>query len=284
MILFSPVRISALSKTVFLLTAIFFFTEKANAQHDHTTESKPNVTLHVNPELGMCDFDIASNLSQAEWARATKEIGNILYLDPLAASAPLGKGHWALHLEYNSAKVDQESGAWNNTFHHPDSAHYLTGENGRISVPALRFRFGITEKWEAGIFYTSAKPFGANYGFLGLETKYAFMNDTSRGWAAAVRASYVTDANIRDFNIFSAATDLTASKTVFRYFTPYAGVGLNWSHGHIVSNEVSLKNENAFAVHGIAGIDFRWRFVNVGCGVMIGDGMGNRSFKVGVAF
>ena len=280
----SPSRISIFSKTIFLLVVLFCFAMKANAQHDHTAESTPNVTLHVNPELGMCDFDIASNLSQAEWARATKEIGNILYLDPLSSAVPLGKWNWTLHLETNSAKVDQESGAWNNTFHHPDSAHYLTGENGRISVPALRFRIGITERWDAGIFYTSAKPFGAKYGFFGLETKYAFLNDTARGWAAAVRGSYVTDANIRDFNIFSAGADLTTSKTVFRYFSPYAGVGFNWNHGHIVSSEVSLKNENAFAVHGIAGIDFRWRFVNVGCGVMIGDGLGNRSFKVGVAF
>lgn len=255
----------------------------ASAQHEHNGEH-PNVTLHVNPDLGMCDFDIASNLTQSEWARATREFGNILYLDPLAAAAPLGCGKWAFQLESNSAKVDQESGAWNNTFHHPDSTHYLAGSNGRISVPGLRFRMGITPRWDAGIYFTSAKPFGANYGFIGVESKYAFLHDTLKGWSAAVRGSFVRDANIRDFNVCTTGLEVSASKTLYRFFTPYAGFGMSWNHGREVTPEVDLANENCFAVRGIAGIDFRWRFVNLGCECMFGDGMGNRSVKLGVVF
>ncbi|TND10527.1 MAG: hypothetical protein FD123_169 [Bacteroidetes bacterium] len=258
------------------------FLPAAKAQHSHDGSSQ--VSLHVNPELGVCDFDIAPNLSQSEWARAVKEAGNILYLDPLASPAPLGRGNWSLQLERNSARVDQESGAWNNTFHHPDSVHYLAGENGRLSVPALRFRMGLTENWDAGIYYTTAKPFGANYGFLGLETRYAFLHDTVRGWSAAARGSFVKDANIRDFNIFSAGADVTAGKKLFRYFTPYAGFGLNWNHGREVTDEVSLAAENSLAARGLAGIDFRWRFVNAGCELMFGDGMASRSLKLGVVF
>lgn len=267
---------SFFSPVIFAALAALLVSFPLNAQRD--------VHLHINSELGACDFDIAPELTQSEWSRATREIGNIVYLDPLAPAAPLGRRHWSLHLESSSAKVDDLSGAWNNTFHHPDSTHYLTGESGRISVPGLRLRFGITDRLEAGLFYTSAKPFGANYGFLGFETKYAFLHDTIKGWDAAARASYVMDANVRDFNVFCSAVDFTGSKTFFNCLSPYAGVGLNWNYGVTKTAEVNLDAASSFAVHGIAGIDFRWKFITAGYGVMFGDGLGNRSFKVGVIF
>ncbi len=252
------------------------------AQHTHDGEH-PNVTLHVNPSLGQCDFDLAPNLTQGEWARLVREAGNIIYLDPLAAPTPLGKGNWQLQLEQTSAAVDQESGAWNNSFYHPDSTHYLT-ESGRIVIPALRFRMGITNNWDAGIYYTSAKPFGANYGFVGIDSRYAFLNDTLKGWSGAVRGSFVTDANIRDFNLFSTGVDVLAGKKLFRYFTPYAGAAVNWNHGAEKTGDVALTNENSFGFRGIAGVDVRWKFVSVGYEMQFGDGRANRAFKLGVSF
>lgn len=264
---------------ILLLTGI---TSTTYAQHTHEGEH-PNVTLHVNPALGQCDFDIAPNLTQGEWARLVHEAGNIIYLDPLAAPAPLGKGHWQLQVEQTSAAVDQESGAWNNSFYHPDSTHYLT-ESGRIVVPALRFRMGITQNWDAGIYYTSAKPFGARYGFVGVDSRYAFLNDTLKGWSGAVRGSFITDANIRDFNIYSTGLDVLAGKKLFRYFTPYVGAAVNWNHGAEKTGDVTLAAENSFGFRGITGVDVRWKFVSVGYEMQFGDNRANRAFKLGVTF
>lgn len=273
---------TTLLKTTLPVLGLICSAISVNAQQTHD-DGHPNVILNINPELGMCDFDIAPNLTQSEWARATREIGNILYIDPLASPAPLGRGNWTLHLEQTSAAVDQESGAWNNTFHHPDSAHYLTG-SGRISVPALRFRMGINERWDAGIYYTSAKPFGANYGFIGMESRYAFLRDTLKGWSAAARGSFIIDANIKDFNVFSTGLDVTAGKQFFHLFTPYAGAAVNWNHGREVTDDVNLAAENSLGFRGLAGIDFRWKFVNLGYEVQFGDGRANRAFKLGVSF
>jgi hypothetical protein len=247
-------------------------------------DDHPDVVLNIASGIGMCDFDIAPALTQDEWARATKEVGSAIYLEPLASSRPLGKGNWALQLEQNSFHVDQESGAWNNTFHHPDSTHYLTGSSGRLSVPGLRFRYGINDRLDVGAYYTTARPFGANYGFLGFDAKYALLNDTEKGWSAAVRGSYATDANIRDFNISSTGLELIGGKNLFRLFTPYAGLATNWSHGSERTSEVDLHNENSFALRGIVGLEFRWKFIDFAYECQLGDGMTQRSFKIGVVF
>jgi hypothetical protein len=247
-------------------------------------DEDPNVSLHVAGGIHMCNFDIAPALTQGEWKQATREVGNAIYLEPLASSRPLGKGNWGLQLEQTSFHVDQESGAWNNIFHHPDSTHYLTGSNGRLAVPGLRFRLGITDKIDAGVYYTTAKPFGAKYGFLGFDMKYAFLNNTEKGWSAAARVSYVMDANIRDFNISSTGFEVMAGKKLFKLFTPYAGLATNWNYGRERTSEVNLHNESSLAVRGIIGLEFRWKFIDLTYECQLGDGMSQRSLKIGVVF
>src|SRR3989344_829254 len=106
----------------------------AFSQQEKHGDDHPDVTLNVKPSLGMCDFDLSPNLTQQEWARATREVGNAIYLEPLSAAQSLGKGNWALHLENNSFHVDQESGAWNNTFHHPRSEEHTSELQSHVNL------------------------------------------------------------------------------------------------------------------------------------------------------
>lgn len=269
---------------ILLPIALLFCATPVFSQTEKHGESEPDVVLNVKPGITMCDFDISPNLTQQEWSRAIKEVGNALYLEPLSSAQPLGKYNWALQLENNSFHVDQESGAWNNLFHHPDSTHYLTGESGRLAVPGVRFRFGITDRLDAGMYYTSAKPFGANYGFLGLDVKYAFWNDTVKGWAGAIRASYLIDAQIKDFNISTTGLEVVAGKRLFTVFYPYVGIAGTWNHGREVTNDVQLANENHFVARALVGLQFRWKWIDLGYEVLIGDGMAQRSLKLGVVF
>jgi hypothetical protein len=243
----------------------------------------PDVELNVNSELKSCDFNISSDLTQSEWKRFTKEAGNLLFLNPLSSAKPLGVKNWDLVIETTTSDVDETSGAWNNTFQHPDSEHYLA-EGPRVSTPGLRFRIGITEKLDAGIYYTSAKPSGANYGLLGFEAKYAFINNPEKNWASSVRVSHLMDASIEDFNLSVTGIDVMASKTFFGVLTPYAGITGNWNHTKEVTDKVDLDNENYFGVRGIIGTELRWKFVNVGYEFLVGDGFNNRAMKIGVTF
>lgn len=264
-----------------ILSLIGIFNSKSMAQsHEH---GDPDVELHVNTSLEICDFDIHPDLTQSEWKRFTKEAGNLLYLNSLSSAKPLGIKNWDFIIEMTSSDVDETSGAWNNTFHHPDSVHFLN-EGPRTSIPAMRFRIGLTEKIDAGIYFSPTQTLGANYNLIGFEAKYAFLNDPETNWAAAVRVSHVMDAGIDDFNISVTGIDVTASKTFFNVLTPYAGVSGNWNHSKEVTNEVNLDNENYVGVRGIVGAEIRYRFINLGYEVMVGDGFNNSALKIGVTF
>jgi hypothetical protein len=251
--------------------------------HNHDHGHEKNKPLHVNETLGNCDFEISPLLTQNEWKTFAKEGGNLISLNPLASSKPLGKYKWDFQVETTTSDVNDNKGAWNNTMHHPDSAHTLT-DNGRVAVPGFRFRIGVTERMDVGAYYAPSQPFGANYGFLGLEAKYAFINDTEKNWAASVRGSYTFDANIRDFNLGVATIDVTASKTFFNLITPYAGFMTNWNHVNEVTNKVDLEREHFIGFRGIVGAELRYKFLNLGYECMIGDGFNNRALKIGVTF
>ncbi len=266
-----------------LICLTLIATSNTNTLAQSHQPGDPDVELHVDTSLGLCSFDISSDLTQSEWKRFTKEGGNLLYLNPLSSARPLGVKNWDFNIEMTSSDVDETSGAWNNTFHHPDSVHYLN-DGPRTAIPAMRFRIGLTEKIDAGLYFSPTTAFGANYNLIGFEAKYAFINDPVTNWAASVRVSHVMDAAIEDFNISVTGIDVMASKTFFGILTPYAGVAGNWNHTKETTDEVDLHNENYFGVRGIVGTELRWKFVNVGYELMVGDGFNNRALKIGVTF
>ncbi len=82
------IQINQLSK-VYALLLCFIISSVTNhsfGQDDDHEHDKSGIDLHENPMLGNCDFDIASELTQSDWNRAAKELGNILYLNPLVAA------------------------------------------------------------------------------------------------------------------------------------------------------------------------------------------------------
>ncbi len=247
--------------------------------NDILAQGHPDVELNVNPDLGTCDFELSPNLNQQEWNRFTKEIGSIMYFKPMASAKPLGKMKFDITLDYSSTSIDQTSGAWNNTFYHPDSTHYL-GE--RINLPGLHARMGLTDKIDIGIYYTSAAPFGAPYSFLGGEVKYAFLNNTDNGWAAAVRGSFIHDLTIKDFNLSTIGVDGLVSKS-FGNFTPYLGLVGTISHTREFSDRVDLANVTKYDTRALVGAEYKWKFINVGAEADFAT-LNTYSIKLGVSF
>lgn len=247
----------------------------ADGNGDGHKGDDPDVIINVNPELYTCDLELSPNLTQKEWKVFTKQFGHVIYFNPMASARPLGTKHFDIVFDIKSTSIDQTSGAWNNTFAHPDSTHWL---GDAVIVPALRARMGVSERVDVGVFFTHL----GLYGFIGGEVKYAFLNDTDKGWAASVRGSFMQELNVEDFNFTNYGVDVSASKT-FGLFTTYAGVAGTLSHAKEVTKKVNLNNENVLDARFIVGAEFKWKIVNLGVEVDVSE-LTTLGIKMGVTF
>ena len=81
--------------------------------------------LHVDPSLKDCSVIFASELTQSAFQRFVREFGSVSAFKQMSSPTTLGKGGVALGLDQIFFTVDEASDAWNDTFAHPDSTHYL---------------------------------------------------------------------------------------------------------------------------------------------------------------
>lgn len=240
----------------------------------------PDVVVHVNPKLKLCDFEAAANLTQTQFKRFNREVGHVMYFNPMTSARSLGKFKFDISLvNGGSTAIDQTSGAWNNTFHHPDSTHWL---GDKVILPGIVARMGITDRMDIGVYYSHSAPFGGKYSFLGVDLKYNFLNNPETGWAFAGRASYTQDVTIKDFNLSNFGLDGLVSKS-FGNFTPYAGISGTVSRAKELSERVNLSSETAFGARAIVGMDFRYKFLNLGAEADFSE-LTSYSIKLGVTF
>ncbi|MGC4021421.1 MAG: hypothetical protein QM734_05495 [Cyclobacteriaceae bacterium] len=94
------------------------------------------VKLHVNPRWKECSFQLDPSLTQSAWHDFTKEAGLVAYFRPLTDAKPMGKWKFEFSLLRWSTKINDKKSAWNDTFVHPDSTHWLK-EGPRLAIPGL---------------------------------------------------------------------------------------------------------------------------------------------------
>jgi len=152
------------------------------------------------------------------------------------------------------------NGAWNNTFSHPEDDHWLVGDDHTLTLPVLTARMGITNNVDIGLIYTDSIE--ANYGWTGVDVKYAFHQDRRRGFFVATRLSTVVLTGVQDFNYYQGAVDLLVSKKV-GWFTPYAGITAIYSVADENTDKVNLKKESSVATEAIVGTQFHWKYLSV---------------------
>ncbi|MBN4062114.1 hypothetical protein JYU20_02830 [Bacteroidales bacterium AH-315-I05] len=213
----------------------------------------PDVNIHVfeNGETWtVCSFILNSSLTQSELARLTREAGNILYFQPLTPASLLGKFKFEVSLGYEFTPIDQTSGAWNNTFAHPDDEHWL---GDAVVFPYLQARMGLTDRLEIGGYVV--KNFGANYGFWGTDLKYTFFSDTVKHWYAAYRLSYTMLYGPADLSLNSTGMDVLLSKRLGK-FEPYVGGSLGLNHAKETTEKLNLNTVNEFVPRALAGMQF----------------------------
>ncbi len=230
------------------------------------TGTAQDVHLHVNPKWEECSFQIDPSLTQDDWHRFTQEAGGVIYFRPVTGAATMGRGHFELSvLQWNSG-IDETADAWNNTFVHPDTAHYLIGGDV-LPFPGLTLRAGLTDKMDAGIYWT-ARP-GANYGLIGGQIQYNLLQDSLHGWDLSARLGFNSLYGPDDLGLTVCGIDLLAGKKISVItervsVSPYALVSSSLAHAHEKTEAVVLHNENIFGAQGAIGVAAEIYFVRLG--------------------
>lgn len=230
-------------------------------QHNHD-ESGNHPALHVNPRWRECSFQLDASLTQAAWRQFTSEAAVVTYFRPLTAATPMGAGNFEVSVLQWKTGIDASEAAWNDTFVHPDSTHWLFEGSG-LQFPGLTMRAGLTARTDAGVYFTKSP--GANYGFYGAQLQ---QNLADEGWqkiSAAARVSFVSLYGPEDLEFSVYGADLLASRefTVWRgraAVSPYAVVSTTLARSHEKSSVVDLDDENVFDTQATLGVEARvWR-------------------------
>jgi hypothetical protein len=210
--------------------------------------------LHVNTRWDECSFQINSSLTKAAWRQFTGEAGVVTYFKPLVSAEPMGAGKFEISVLQWKTGIDDHDAAWNDTFVHPDSTHWLFEGSG-LEFPGLTARAGISDRTDVGVYFTQ-NP-GANYGFYGAQLQRNLVQ-TGNGWSASGRVSFVSMFGPEDLDFRVYGVDLVASR---RYsglsrrasVSPYAIVSTSLSHAHEKTAVVSLEDQAVLGAHATVG-------------------------------
>lgn len=255
------VRIAAFYLAVAIATSLYVVLLAPGAVFAHGADghaADPN--LHTDANLEDCSVVFSSELSQSAFERFATEFGGVGAFKQGSPPTTLGQWGFAVDIEQIWFAVDERSDAWNDTFAHPDAYHELGTD---LAFPKLRLRVGILDNLDVGIFYTE-QP-NANYGWIGLEAKYAILKqDEDMPLSLAARGAYTKTLYVDDMDMHAIGLDVTAGHTLWSIVTPYVGVGLDSVMARETSDAVELDTAYVSSPHLTAGLEVRYWYVALG--------------------
>jgi hypothetical protein len=207
-----------------------------------TAQNQPR--LHVNPRWKQCSIQLDPSLKQSAWHQFTQEAGQVVYFRPLVDAQPMGRGNFEFSLMQWQTNVDDNTSAWNDTFVHPDSAHWLYEGSG-LQFPGFAARAGVASRTDIGVYLT--KNFQANYGAYGLQLQQNLVGGGGGDWDVSARASFVSLFGPEDVDLRTYGVDVVTSWKRFKLgritLSPYAGVATYLSSSHEKSPVVRVSAE-----------------------------------------
>ena len=263
--------------TAAMAAGLAFLPSMALAQVSH------NVRLHVNPKWDECAFQLDPALTQKAWHQFAAEAGLTTYFRSLTDARPMGAGKWEVSALQWETGIDDTDSAWNDTFVHPDSTHWLLEGNG-LKFPGLMLRSGLTDRIDVGAYFTKNQR--SNYGFYGGQLQYNMVREASRGWSAAARLSFVSLYGPTDLNLTVYGADLVASKAYSRRWvtvSPYAGVSSYLSTARESTAAVNLADENVLGMQAMVGAVAQVSVARIAVEYSTAR-VRSRSLKVGISF
>jgi hypothetical protein len=214
----------------------------------HAQGNTGDVYWRIDPTVESCSMVIDPSLTQAQWKTFVQQVGAISSFKSLASTETLGAMNFRVGIEYGRTPVDQHNPAWINTFVHPDADCPL---GDAVSYPALRAQMGVSGDVDVGASWTKSPE--ANYGMVGGEVKYRFLQESETLPAAAVRGSVIILTGVSDFTLDIYGIEVLVSKT-FGAFSPYAGFRGNLAVGTETTSKVDLATESVVVPQGYAGV------------------------------
>jgi hypothetical protein len=197
-------------------------------------------------------------LTQAAWRQFTREAGLVSYFRPLVDARPMGRGKFEVSMLQWQTGIDDHDAAWNDTFVHPDTIHWLFEGSG-LKFPGLTMRAGVTAKTDIGIYLT--KNPNANYGFFGGQVQQNLFESTDKSWSVSARGSFVSLYGPEDVDLTVYGADVVASKQFalakWAALSPYAGVSTYLARSHENSGVVNLSDERALGGQAMVGAELR---------------------------
>lgn len=267
-------------KSIAAAVAFYGAVNFAYAQHDHQ-----NTELHINPRWSECSFELDPSLTQQAWHQFTREAGLVAYFRPLTDAKPMGAWKFEVSALEWKTKFNDSDPAWNDTFVHPDSVHWLK-EGSQLPFPGLTARVGITDRTDVGLYIT--KSFGANYGFWGAQVQHNLVNNLEKKWSASARVTFSSMYGPEDLKLNIYGLEVVASKEYPLYFdwasiAPYAGVSTYLSSAREVTSKVDLQNENVVGGQAMVGAVLKLSIARLAVEYNVSK-VNTFSFKIGVAF
>lgn len=222
--------------------------------------------LNVDSSLDDCSVKFAPDLTQGAFRRFAREFGSVSAFKQGSPPVTLGRWNVSVDLEQIFFSVEEHSAAWNDTFAHPDGYHPLGSD---LAFPKLTVRVGVTDALDVGAYFT--KSLEANYGWLGLEGKYALLaQHEGAPVSLAVRAAYTKTLYVADVDLHALGADVSVGRTFWSRVTPYAGLGADAVLARETSDAVDLETEAPVVPHATAGIEVRWWRLAVGAEAQVG--------------
>lgn len=206
--------------------------------------------LHVNDRWDECAIVLHHSLTPEAWHQFASELGLVTYFRPMVSARPMGKKRVEFALVQSSTKIDDADPAWNDTFSHPDSMHYLF-EGDALPIPGFTLRVGVTDRIDVGAYLT--KNVKSNYGIAGGQFQYSLVNDTERNFALAGRVTLARLFGPDDVSAGVYGLEVVTSREV-SVFEPYAVVSGYLSHASEHSPVVDLESETVLGIQGTLGV------------------------------
>ncbi len=245
-----------------------------------TAQSRPK--LHVNTRWKQCSFQLDPSLTQAAWHQFTQEAGQVVYFRPLADARPMGRGKFEFSLMQWQTNVDDGDSAWNDTFVHPDSMHWLYEGSG-LQFPGLAFRAGVTSKSDVGLYFT--KNVQANYGVYGLQLQQNLVRAGARDWDVSARASFMSLFGPDDLDLTTYGVELVTNWKQWTYkratVVPYAGVATYLASSHEKTTAVSLADERVIGTMATVGAELQFSAFRLAAETSVGK-LPSISMRLGV--
>ena len=246
-----------------------------------SAQSYTGVPLHVNPDYPAykrCFFDLHPELTKEQFDEFAGEVGTILRFRQLGDTPTLGKGRFDVGLQYTMTPIDDQKGAWNNTFSHPNADHPL-GDS--IAIPRIVARYGVSDRVDVGGWGSKAP--GANYGVAGFDTKVALVRqDAKHPVSVSIRPSIGALVGPSELLASSVSVDVSVGRT-FGAWSTHVGLAATTAVAIETSNEVDLGTATGGDAAAFAGVSYGWRRLRFSVEVEKGD-LFSYGFRVGTRF